>query len=76
MIGAFADVRPGSPDHAYGHRVELWQAGETLFGTLTVRNGPAYDVPTVMPEDGPFHATKGAMTFTAQCGPIYRFKTP
>jgi hypothetical protein len=73
VLGAFMKTRSGSPDHAYGHRVELWQAGETLFGTLTVWDGPAFDVPTVLLEDVRFTPRTGAVTFTARCGAIYRF---
>ena len=45
FIGRFSDVRY-TEEHSYGHAVELWRAGDCVFGLFEKAEGPAGDTPT------------------------------
>lgn len=44
-IGRFSDMQ-FTEEHAYGRAVDLWRAGNCVFGLLEVSEGPAGDTPT------------------------------
>jgi hypothetical protein len=63
-IGRFSDMRY-TEEHAYGHAVELWRAGDCVFGLFEKSEGPAGDTPTGLLTD--VRSTPaGALVFTAK----------
>jgi hypothetical protein len=64
LIGRFSDVRY-TEEHAYGHAVELWRAGDCVFGLFEMAQGLAGDTPTGLLLDVRY-APNGALGFSAK----------
>jgi hypothetical protein len=63
-IGRFSDMQY-TEEHAYGRAVDLWRAGNCIFGLLEISEGPAGDTPTGLLTDVRSTAT-GAFGFIAK----------
>lgn len=64
-VGAFSDMRY-TEEHAYGHTVMLWRAGDCVFGLLEYSAGMAGDAPIGALQDVKYDANTGALTFAAK----------
>jgi hypothetical protein len=65
VIGAFSDMR-FTEDHAYGHVVELWRAGECVFGLFQASQGLAGDTPTGELTNVRYNPATRELRFTAK----------
>jgi len=63
-IGRFSDMQY-TEEHAYGRSVDLWRAGNCIFGLLEISEGPAGDTPTGLLTDVR-STTGGALSFIAK----------
>jgi hypothetical protein len=64
LIGRFSDMRY-TEEHAYGHVVELWRAGDCVFGLFEKAEGLTGDTPTGLLLDVR-HTPDGGLAFTAK----------
>jgi hypothetical protein len=65
MLGRFSDMR-FTEEHAYGSILELWRAGNCLFGLFQVSEGLAGDTPTGRLSDVRYTPATGQLSFTAK----------
>jgi hypothetical protein len=65
VLGAFSDMRY-TEEHAYGQTVELWRAGQCIFGFFEVAAGLAGDTPTGLLTQVRHNSETGALAFTAK----------
>jgi hypothetical protein len=63
-IGRFSDIRY-TEEHAYGHAVTLWRAGNCVFGLFESSEGLAGDTPTGLLTDVRYNPS-GALSFAAK----------
>ena len=63
-IGRFSDIRY-TEEHAYGHAVTLWHAGNCVFGLFESSEGLAGDTPTGLLTDVRYNPS-GALSFAAK----------
>src|SRR6059036_1337382 len=65
VVGAFSNMRY-TEEHAYGYTVDLWRAGDCLFGFLLASEGLAGDTPTGLLEEVQYNERTGALSFRAR----------
>jgi len=65
VLGAFSNMRY-TEEHAYGYTVDLWRAGDCLFGFLLASEGLAGDTPTGLLEQVQYNEKTGALSFRAR----------
>jgi hypothetical protein len=63
-IGRFSDMQY-TEEHAYGHAVMLWRAGNCIFGLFESSEGLAGDTPTGLLTDVRY-SPSGALSFAAK----------
>lgn len=64
-VGAFSNMR-FTEEHAYGYTLELWRAGNCLFGLFESSEGLSGDTPTGMLDQVRHDAATGKLTFGAR----------
>jgi hypothetical protein len=64
LVGRFSDVRY-TEEHSYGHVVELWRAGDCVFGLFEKAEGLTGDTPTGLLLDVRY-TPDGRLAFTAK----------
>lgn len=64
-IGEFSDMRY-TEEHAYGHSIQLWRAGDEFFGLFLAADGLAGDPPTGRLQDLRFDQATGRLRFHAR----------
>jgi hypothetical protein len=64
-VGAFSNVR-FTEEHAYGYTVELWRAGNCLFGLFESSQGLSGDTPTGMLNQVRHDVATGNLVFAAR----------
>jgi hypothetical protein len=64
-IGTYSDMR-FTEEHAYGNMVELWRAGDCVFGLFQASSGLAGDTPTGNLTAVTYEPKTGHLEFTAK----------
>lgn|SRR5690349_3011144 len=64
-VGEFSNMRY-TEEHAYGYSIQLWRAGETLFGLFLASEGLAGDTPTGLVENVRFDPATRKLSFQAK----------
>jgi hypothetical protein len=66
LIGRFSDMQY-TEEHAYGQTLELWRAGDCVFGSFERSDGLAGDTPIGLLSEVRYDTQKaGALAFTAK----------
>ena len=64
-VGSYSDMR-FTEEHTYGNIVQLWQAGDCLFGLFQASSGLAGDTPTGRLTAVTYRPKSGQLEFTAK----------
>lgn len=65
VVGEFSNMRY-TEEHAYGYSIQLWRAGEMLFGLFLASEGLAGDTPTGLVETVRFDPATRKLSFRAK----------
>ncbi|TBR19157.1 hypothetical protein EPO15_14525 [bacterium] len=65
FLGTFSNMRY-TEEHQYGYAVELWQAGDVLFGHFLASDGLAGDTPLGLMENLEYTPATGVLSFSAK----------